>query len=313
MRQTEVFYYFCFCIDFSGMNTNSQQVYHEKIHRAVDYIEQHLSEEISLERLAAEACFSPFHFHRIFTVITGETPRDFIERVKLEKAANKLYVFPDKPIAEIATELGFSSASTFSRAFRKHFHIPPRDFLAKHINDFHLINVSGFQIQSYQDSKVCHFVKIEKLPARHVVYCQTLNGYATGIPKAWKKLLGAATLQDWLRPDTCYIGMPFDNPGVTPREKCRYRACISVDKQTTFSFREIKTFDLKGGNYALFQFRGKRQDISEAYAFVYGVWLPGSGYIPDHKPLIEIYPPELHACDYTEILEYKIALPVTLL
>ena len=81
------------------MSTYAQQVYNEKIHRAVDYIEQHLSEEITLEQLAAEACFSPFHFHRIFTAIIGETPRDFIERIKLEKAANKLCVLPHLPIA----------------------------------------------------------------------------------------------------------------------------------------------------------------------------------------------------------------------
>ena len=53
-----------------------------------------------------------------------------------------------------------------------------------------------------------------------------------------------------------------------------------------------------------------KKDISDAYAFMYGGWLPQSGYMPDEKPLLEIYPPELHTECHTGLLEYEIALPV---
>jgi AraC family transcriptional regulator len=57
--------------------SSSVNTYTERIYQAVDYISDHLSDEITLNKLAEVACFSPFHFHRIFTAITGETPREF--------------------------------------------------------------------------------------------------------------------------------------------------------------------------------------------------------------------------------------------
>lgn len=295
------------------MNTTvySQQLYTEKIHRAIDYITGHLSEEITLEQLSNEACFSPFHFHRIFTAHIGETPRDFIERIKLERAANNLFLRPHKTISEIAIECGFSSASTFTRAFKKYYTIPPREFIEKHIHDFHSLNV--YHPRSLNAIKVSHYIKIERLPAVHVAYHQTLNGYATGIPKSWNKLLSIATFKGLINDETRFIGVPYDNPGITPKEKCRYRACISVDQDISITRGEVKTTDLEGGNYAIFHFKGKRENISDAYGYIYGDWLPQSGYIPDNIPLLELYPPALHTQCYTELLEYDIALPVTLL
>ena len=60
--------------------------YERRVNRVVDYIEAHLSDELPLEKLAAVAAFSPFHFHRVFAAITGETLSDFIRRIRLERA-----------------------------------------------------------------------------------------------------------------------------------------------------------------------------------------------------------------------------------
>jgi len=107
--------------------------------------------------------------------------------------------------------------------------------------------------------------------------------------------------------------LPYDNPGITPREKCRYRACITIEDNIEIKRGEVKTANIEGGSYAVFQFRGKKEDISDAYAFIYGEWLPKSGYIPDNKLLLELYPPELHTQCHIEFFEYDIALPVTTL
>jgi len=297
------------------MNANaySQQIYKEKIHLAVDFINEHLSEEVTLEQLAAIACFSPFHFHRIFTAMMGETPRDFIERVKLEKAANMLCLLPQRPVAEVAYHFGYSSTSTFTRAFKKYYSLPPRDFLAKHIHDFHSLNIPGYQPQTPQANKVGYFVKIERLPAMHVAYVQTLNGYAKGIPKAWNKLTSMATIKNWINPETRFIGIPYDNPGITPNEKCRYRACITVDETMVISHGDVKTAEIEEGMYTIFHFKGGRSDINKVYSFIYGEWLIQSGYIPDDKPTIEFYPPEMYLTCSNDVPEYTIALPVTIL
>jgi len=277
---------------------------------AIDYISEHLSEEIQLETLAAVACFSMFHFHRIFTAFTGETPREYIERIKLEKAANRLCLMPNKSVSEIAFECGFSSASSFSRSFRKYHQISPSMFLKQHWEDFHSLNVPAekqVKIRKIEDLSTVH---IKKLPSLHVAYTQTLNGYSEGIPKSWKQLLRYIKRYDLMEPKAWFVGMPFDNPGITPQTKCRYRACLSVRDAFVQTKGEVKTADIEGGKYAVYSFKGKREDISDAYAFLYGIWLPQSGYTPDEKPLLEIYPSELHQMCYTEILEYEIALPV---
>lgn len=294
-------------------STFSQNVYAEKIHRAIDYIMEHVSEEINLEQLAAAAFFSPFHFHRIFTACMGETPRDFIERTKLEKAANNLCLMPHKSVADIAFDCGFSSASTFTRAFKKHYGTPPREFFIRHREDFHSLNVPGTRPQPALGDAIQQPVWIMKLPARHIAYTQLLSGYATGIPKAWNKLIGFATIHGWLQAETQFIGIPFDNPGITPREKCRYRACITVDPTLAITHGDVKTADLEAGNYAIFHFKGRKEDIGDAYSFVYGQWLPQSGYMPDNKPTLELYPPELHTQHNLKELEYDIALPITTL
>jgi AraC family transcriptional regulator len=289
------------------------RLYNERIHQAVDYITDHISDQITLEQLAEAACFSPYHFHRIFTAAMGETPRNFIERTKLEKAANQLCLMPNKTVADVAFQVGYSSVSTFSRAFKKHHNISPSEFLDKHIHDFHSMNVPNYQSHSVNGREVCHFIKFEKFPAMHVPYCQTLNGYAPGIPKAWNNLIGIAKMKEWLNESTRFIGIPYDNPGITPREKCRYRACITVAENIAFDKGSIKTMTLKAGYYAIFHFRGRKENITDAYALIYGEWLPPSGYLPDNIPLLEIYPPGLHAHCNLEILEYNIALPITTL
>jgi len=294
-----------------NINKTNIDQYHERIHWVVDYISEHINEEITLDTLASVACFSPFHFHRIFCSMLGETPHDYIERIKLERAANKLCLMPNKPVSEIAFEYGFTSNSTFSRSFKKHYKLSPTQFIKQHIHDFHSLNVPVNNVFPTLDVIDVNSIVIIQLPEFHVAYTQTLIGYSTGIPKSWKKILQFATTHELLNSDTQYIGIPFDNPGITPQMKCRYRACITVHDNVKLTKGDIKTTNIQTGKYAKFHFKGKRAHISAAYAFIYGLWLPQSGYIPDEKPTLEIYPPELHTKYQSDLLEYDIVLPVS--
>src|SRR5436305_14977102 len=94
--------------------------YERRVNRVMDYVQAHLAEDLTLEKLAAVAAFSPFHFHRVFAAITGETLSDFIRRIRLERAASALGLLRDTSVLEIALRYGFSSAATFARAFKAH-------------------------------------------------------------------------------------------------------------------------------------------------------------------------------------------------
>ena len=88
---------------------------------AVDYIENNLDRDFTLEEIAAVTGFSKYHFHRIFHVFTGETLFQFIQRLRLEKGATLLLNDPAKPIINIALECGFASSASFAKSFKQYF------------------------------------------------------------------------------------------------------------------------------------------------------------------------------------------------
>ena len=106
----------------------SKQEYTARINRVMDYIGKNLDSVIDLSLMADIASFSPYHFHRIFTFITGETPNNFVSRIRLEKAAVLLQDRPKESIREIAFECGFVNSSSFSRAFKSFFGISAKEF-----------------------------------------------------------------------------------------------------------------------------------------------------------------------------------------
>ena len=95
--------------------------YQARVNRALDYIAGHLDGELSLARLSAVGCFSPFHFHWIFQGVSSETLNGHVRRVRLERAASLLKASPKKRITDVALETGFAGTAEFSRAFKSHF------------------------------------------------------------------------------------------------------------------------------------------------------------------------------------------------
>src|SRR5262249_24312464 len=89
--------------------------YEQRVNRVVDHIREHLADELSLVALARLAAFSPFHFHRLFRAITGETLFGFIQRQRVERAGVVLYAHPDLSVLAVGLDHGFSSAATFAR------------------------------------------------------------------------------------------------------------------------------------------------------------------------------------------------------
>jgi AraC family transcriptional regulator len=82
-----------------------------RVYRVLDHIRAHRQDELSLEKLAAVANFSPFHFHRVFKSIVGETLGELIQRTRLESAATMLVARPHLDVLEVALDNGFNSAS----------------------------------------------------------------------------------------------------------------------------------------------------------------------------------------------------------
>ncbi len=106
----------------------NRQEYVSRINNVMNYVDKHLDSTLNLRVLAEVANYSPYHFHRIFTVMTGETPNAYVLRKRVERAAMFLLNNPKISITEIAYSCGFGSVSLFSRSFRAYFGTTAKDY-----------------------------------------------------------------------------------------------------------------------------------------------------------------------------------------
>jgi len=124
--------------------------YYNKLQKVLDYIEEHIKEEISLEELSALSFYSTHHFHRIFQSIVGIPVTDYIRKRKLSLAAREI-IDTDKNIIDIALDYGFNSHETFSRSFKRIFDITPNAYrkLSTHAipHDFWKVSFSNSDLQ----------------------------------------------------------------------------------------------------------------------------------------------------------------------
>lgn len=192
-----------------NIQEKSKIEYRSRINRVMDYIDMHLSQPLELKDIAEIANFSPFHFHRIFTFLIGETPIDYIQRLRVEKAAWKLQNEPSLPVTEIAYSCGFGSISLFSRTFKKYFGITPTQFgkEEKPIYAHHgmLFSKNGQMLRKNltsktdYDSDLCevelnniYFMKanieIKEMPEMQAIYCRHIGPFHL-VVQAYEKVI----------------------------------------------------------------------------------------------------------------------------
>src|SRR5450631_1318194 len=118
---------------FDRASESTRREYAARMNRVVDHIQKHLGHELDLEQLAAIACFSPFHFHRLFRTWMGETLQSFVHRLRLDRAAAELVFDLPKSITAIALDCGFSGSSAFARAFKEAFGVSATEWRNRRI------------------------------------------------------------------------------------------------------------------------------------------------------------------------------------
>ncbi len=307
--------------------------YISRINRVMDFINRNLDQELDLEMLSSVACFSPFHFHRLFAAMVGETLGDYIRRVRLERAAGYLSGGSDLTITETAMRCGFSSPSAFARAFKGHFGMSASDWrgiVRKNKGKISKTSGNHGQYRS-KERKVASSpfdyngiigqtttkrrkamkVEIKKLPSYHVAYMRYIGPYGTGVSRHWEGFRKWAKAHDVLG-DTAVnpiaLGISHDDPSITPPAKCRYDSCAVVPED----FKPGPGFnitDISGGKYAVYRFKGTDKVIGKAWQDIYAEWLPESGYQCDDRPCFELYTGE-HQCFPDGSWECDICIPV---
>jgi AraC family transcriptional regulator len=102
------------------MKPDTRSFYELAVEKAIQRVIADLDRALDLQALARVAALSPFHFHRVFRGMVGETPLELHRRLRLERAAHAL-LFEDRPVTEIAFAAGYETHESFTRAFRSHY------------------------------------------------------------------------------------------------------------------------------------------------------------------------------------------------
>jgi AraC family transcriptional regulator len=294
--------------------------YVERVNRAIDFILQHLDQALRLEDIARVACFSPFHFHRIFRLLMGESLNEFVKRVRLERAlamlSRKTGATHRKPsLTEIALACGFASSSDFTRCFKQRYGVAPsqfdvESFRANRREDWqaaagnehrHLLdklkpgtNPDGFE------------VRFRRLSARNVAYIRVQKAFGgDGVVRAaerlvlWAEARGLAGGQ--------WLGYMWDDPEIVPHEQCRYD--VGVEVPVAAPGGEVGLIKFPAMQVAEVEVRGGIDLEMRALDWLFGTWLPQSGFVPAEQPCFEAWigRPFAHG---TERFELVLQVPV---
>jgi AraC family transcriptional regulator len=286
-----------------------ENIYKSRINKAIDYIESNLENAFTLEELAKEAGFSKFHFSRIFKALVGETPFQFIVRIRLEKAAALLTMKSRESITGIAFTCGFTDISVFSRNFKSYF----KKSATQYRNEKSNLNQADSNTQQTGNTTSMYFchdlqtikwrttmklnksVEVRELPKMTVAYIRHTGPYKGDeklFEKLWGKLCTWAGANDLMRqPDLKFLTVYHDDPKITVDEKLRISVCVTVPPGTKVD-GEFGKMEIEGGKYVIARFELTANDFMEAWDWVYGHWLPVSGYQPDDRPCFELFPRE---------------------
>lgn len=258
----------------------TDQDYAARIARVVDHIAANLDAPLDLERLAEVACFSPYHFHRIYRGIRGETPDQTVRRLRLHRAAVSL-TRSDAPLAQIAAGAGYSSVEAFSRAFARSYGRTP----AAYRTERRLASPTGSEAQSLETDM--HDIEIIAAPAYRLLGLPHRGSYDL-IGGAFEKLSALAAPLGALGAEATFIGVYYDDPETVPAAELRSFAGVATTPDMAPQ-GDLEIVELVAGPAARLIHKGPYAELEPVYKHLYGVWLPSSGREPADTPCYEIY------------------------
>jgi AraC family transcriptional regulator len=290
--------------------------YIERVNLAIDHVVHHLQEPLRLRDLSRAARLSPFHFHRVFQALVGETPAEFVKRLRLDMALRLMARSRAPSLTSIAFMCAFSSSSDFTRCFKQRFGVPPSAFDIKawckvHGDELEAIVEQGAQRPWLERLPPRHNpdnfkVSIRDVPARAVAYIRVSRPYqGDAVFRAAQRLMAWAERQGLANGQ--WLGYQWDNPEITSLEDCRYHVAVEAERFT--SKGEVGRVRFPPMIAAQVGIRGGLDLELRALKWLYGTWLPRSEYVPDDHPCFEAWVgrPFAHGTEYFEI---DIQLPI---
>jgi AraC family transcriptional regulator len=274
-----------------------------RLARAGMYVRARLDERLTLEAIAAEAGFSPYHFHRVFRLAFGENLSAYVGRHRMQRAARELR-FTGRPIVDIALECGYESASAFGRAFLRAFDVTPSAYRAAG-ERMSLVPPRSLPIPEELPDP-----RIEDYPERDVLALHFVGPYDELDP-VMSRLYRIALERKFL-PLGRVFGLSYDSPDLEEHASLRYDACVAPCPGADVAGARadgLEPLAISGGRYAIFRHRGPYQRITHAYDVLFASWILTGRLELRDAPFINTYlsnPAGVAAGD----LECDLAIPI---
>ncbi|MEZ4773294.1 MAG: helix-turn-helix domain-containing protein [Bacteroidia bacterium] len=281
--------------------TEMQEDYISRINKVFQFIDQNPDGDLSLEAVSQVACFSPFHFHRIFKTMTGETLNEYVTRHRLEKAASWLFHRKNIPVTEIALQNGFSSNSAFTRAFKKFYGVSPTAFRNQNPHRFSKIRqIESKNGQAYPSieqyicvienikiwTKMNAKIEVREVPAMNLAYVSCIGHL--NVENAYHTLLRWATPKGLLdKPGVRMVTIYHDSFKITHPDKVRISACMVLDQPEKTS-GEIGLTTIESGKCIAGSYEITLDEFEKAWTGLF-MWMNENGYKKADRNPFEIF------------------------
>jgi AraC family transcriptional regulator len=275
------------------------QSYAHRLGRVASHISAHLDEPLDLERLADVACLSPYHFHRIYRAIWGETAAETLSRLRLDRAAFQLLT-TTASVTQIARCAGYSSLAAFSRAFTTAYRETPSAFRARGSP-----GVRG-RLAKPNGRTPAMAVTIEDRAPLRIAYLSHVGPH-NQIGPTFERLYAWAAPRGLTGPHAVGVAVYLDDANSAPAAALRSEAGVSVAADVEGE-GEVRVRTVPGGRCAVQLLRGPYAGLNGAYADLFA-WLAESGEQRADAPIVEVYLNDPHTTAKADLVT-EICLPL---
>jgi AraC family transcriptional regulator len=253
-----------------------------RIEAVLDHVDEHLGDDLSLERLAQLAAISPFHFHRLFLAWTGETVKCFVRRRRLESAAGRLRHCPEEKITVLALNCGFSSPEAFARAFREHFGMTPSQW-----------RTGGWTAWRTPANDPCHGrafrVEVKRSAPVDYLFMRARGDYAAQTAGLWDRFLPIVHSLGLSSQPLAFFGL--DDPDIAGPSNCRMDACVQLPPGWSDPGVRLLRHRFDARWIASLSYDGPAHGIGQGWHSLLTDWLPGSTFAMGEGHFFERYDP----------------------
>lgn len=259
--------------------------YEDRLRRVVAHVHAHLDEPLDLMRLADIACMSAHHWHRVYHGVYGETLASTVKRLRMQRAAADL-ANGTMPVAQVGKRAGYPSLASFNRLFKAAYGLPPARYRAEgaHAPFRAAAPEAPGRAASAYDAPA---VEIRELPPLDLIAVDHAGDYLQ-IGQAFDLLFGRLAAGKLARPGMRIVALYYDDPAAVAKLQLRSLAGAAgcAPAEIAPPLRRLQTL---GGRYAVLRYRGSYASMHVAYRWLFGHWLPHSGFEPADAPVIEEY------------------------